>query len=1144
MSMLRKTNQRLGNVTSFVQIPSVDVELAKTLVGEGCFVPNDIDVVDTSDDERDWVKHGRREYTLADIALLLSHLKAILHAYNAGHDTVLVLEDDAILHDEFFIFHNSYSKRAPPNWQVLQWSTNNDAIIHHSSKLIDDPWISWQPDHHSTIGYTLNRNGMKTILSHTHFSSSNNYYWCIDQPRMVFADEVVYYFLAGRAYTSTFPWIGSGTTLSKGSEHIKEDVSFLESSVSSIGLNRPERVLVLSTCYLNGKDEVFDELTRIRYDAAVMSSWQTVTHWIIMLVVGNFSPRTDLEVLIADLPEYVDIRITRMLAPFDKFVLTADVQKKIAMYDYVLLKDKGMRLSGFPWHSFMAFKGNSVISGPLHQSIEESLARHQEKSKGQGYGFFDSHTWKQIKVPEYVDIEVIPSMFIEHSFALIKADFAVWFFGQVLVPDFMSQSLDSTIDYMWCQAAYDFITDKGLIESHGQRFCSIVPVTILLEGKTTKTAFAGEQRAFTTHLDFFSRNNTFGHWLEGSQEWDLFFRPDVDVKDALHGCSKLSYPPPRNLIDCAQRFLPKTRKSESAILERDLVVYWINLDDSHVRRKRMESMFNERQADLSTGVLTPIRVSAIDINDVDELLRKGLFETNSVKIMEKANEDEEDWQRHARNEYLKGEIASVLSHLYTILKAYDAGHDQVLVLEDDAVLSKNFLITWYKHMQRAPKGWKVLQWSTSNQVVLQQNRHLVGDFWLSWQPDHYGTTGYLINRAGMEEILMHTHLKGVDGRSSWKFAQPGMIVADELLYHSVAGDAYTSTNALIGTTSVASTFGNNHGWQRKIFEASLGPTDIPTREESVMILTNYRITDDTDIHKELAGLKSDVDALSVWHTNVKWIVKVVLTDVGLQPFFDSLAATMPDIVDFSVEINHSPFNKFEFVADTLELMGAYDFVLLKDSDIRLTGFPWNTFMKHAKESTISGALRQAVEESLLSHSNISKRQWYQLYDGQEWKVLGIPEFTSISPVPTMFLEEYFVLMNATFARWYFAQVLTPAYLSQPSDWGMDRMWCAAARAYSVQRKSCVLVPLVAMHDDTKQLAYDKTYFENGHKAVHALCDNPKFNRWCDECDPWARFIENRNVKNVLGRCNMLGLTSHQNLTECLVNFINKRLSHL
>ena len=63
-----------------------------------------------------------------------------------------------------------------------------------------------------------------------------------------------------------------------------------------------------------------------------------------------------------------------------------------------------------------------------------------------------------------------------------------------------------------------------------------------------------------------------------------------------------------------------------------------------------------------------------------------------------------------------------------------------------------------QHVDQAPMGWKILQFVTNNPCVAEHSGNLLDPF-ISWQPHHWSTGGYMINRAGIEILLGKVHSK-------------------------------------------------------------------------------------------------------------------------------------------------------------------------------------------------------------------------------------------------------------------------------------------------------------------------------------------------------------------------------------------------
>ena len=90
---------------------------------------------------------------------------------------------------------------------------------------------------------------------------------------------------------------------------------------------------------------------------------------------------------------------------------------------------------------------------------------------------------------------------------------------------------------------------------------------------------------------------------------------------------------------------------------------------------------------------------------------------------------------------------------------------------------------------------------------------------------------------------------------------------------------------------------------------------------------------------------------------------------------------------------------------------------------------------------------------------------------QYWKhpAHSVDDYRSILPKDVPFLEQYFVLIEGKFASDFFSLALTEPFLRQTKSWGPDLMWCGAVRDLKPNAPACSLVPLVSLHEDTRQI---------------------------------------------------------------------------
>lgn len=390
-------------------------------------------------------------------------------------------------------------------------------------------------------------------------------------------------------------------------------------------------------------------------------------------------------------------------------------------------------------------------------------------------------------------------------------------------------------------------------------------------------------------------------------------------------------------------------KIETKSAPHTLPIYWINLDKQVVRRKHMESIL-ARVGD--AVAIQPVRVSAIDAKQVKSMLENDQLRLNGVRLVPNDNA-EALWEKHLRHEYILEEAAIIMSHLSVIRQAFDAGHQVALVLEDDVSIDSDFILNWPSYASDAPRDWTLLQWSTSNGKVANHALQL-SDPWISWLPDHYSAAAYTINREGMRRVLQHTQLNHANGSSVWYFDQPDMIVADEVIYY-YAKSVYTATSPVVQFK-----VGLNETWRN-----SNGPTNqekaaimvnlkkpwnnITHRNERILVLVTIAMKTPASVASEFLRLESSIESLARWHENIKWVVHAIVTEEHHKHLFHQKMVASDISAGSRVKVHYNVMNgfvnKFRVAANLTSEMATYDYVLMIDSDMRLAGFPWNSFME-------------------------------------------------------------------------------------------------------------------------------------------------------------------------------------------------------
>jgi hypothetical protein len=193
-------------------------------------------------------------------------------------------------------------------------------------------------------------------------------------------------------------------------------------------------------------------------------------------------------------------------------------------------------------------------------------------------------------------------------------------------------------------------------------------------------------------------------------------------------------------------------------------------------------------------------------------------------------------------------------------------------------------------------------------------------------------------------------------------------------------------------------------------------------------------------------------------------------------------------------------------------------VLLKDSDMRISGFPWRTFFAKKGTGVIAGPIRQSLEEGLLRNEQpdadaIKHEQWFQIHQAHRWKRFAPNFIANVKVQEVPFLEMYFTLFDSKFANFFFHDILSAAFVQGSSAWGPDLMWCTAAvewvffaggSSIATPRKGCVLVPVVAHHEDSRTIAKNQGDEKFAPKSV----EGQPSSRAMDNARALKRFSDN------------------------------------
>ena len=523
-----------------------------------------------------------------------------------------------------------------------------------------------------------------------------------------------------------------------------------------------------------------------------------------------------------------------------------------------------------------------------------------------------------------------------------------------------------------------------------------------------------------------------------------------------------------------------------------------------------------------------IKLKSITSEVVNKMMNENVIKPNSITLVENENRNSE------QGKYSVQDLARTLSHLNAILLAYQQNLEIALILEDQVVLKQNFHQDFQAYLATAPADWTILQLDAPSQLLRKHVSHLK-DPWVSSLPSQGLAGAYIINREGMGKILralldvpIHS---AYEGAFAWNFNERALVLAEEILwFHTKC--MYTSTYSWIYEA------GTKSEMRRKNYDSISEPIDmIPLQKSSkrILVLMNVSLKSIDAMHLEIIRLKADAIAMASFHSVAMWQIRVVASEEAiLDAAKEAMSSILPSI-QCTFDIKRGNFNKYEWVRTNVAVMKNYDVVLLKDSDQRIAGVPWRTFLEQAESSIIAGPLRLNIEEDL-SRSKRSQNQWYKFLQAVNWidpTIIGhdvheenvswfSDRISNVDSLQVPFLEQYFVLMDASFASWYFPLILTEDFVKNLSDWGPDFTWCAAAEDYDQRdgKSPCTLVPVISVHDDTRQInKITRSFQQSNDERIIYMRKFPQLRTWMRKSNSWRRLIGNKFLPNqIRERC--------------------------
>lgn len=536
-------------------------------------------------------------------------------------------------------------------------------------------------------------------------------------------------------------------------------------------------------------------------------------------------------------------------------------------------------------------------------------------------------------------------------------------------------------------------------------------------------------------------------------------------------------------------------------------IFYINLDGSTRRESEMSEMLSERNLGVNSS-----RIRASTVEDVKAYRKSGRLHLAETSVIQSKRGKSYSWRRRELCEFTIKEVASSLSHFRALEAAYESGYKTVVVLEDDVMLSMNFIEDLKIAIEAAPSDWEILQLNTINPNIIAHLANNV-DAYVSWMPEHWGTGGYVVNRRGASKFINSHRIKSHNGdvnenrnrnrnsmddsnETSWNIPEKCMILADELLYASLNAYTYTDSSLVtLGNSSCHSTL--DIDYQVDCKDRTKEKSDIQTMVEqkkkmniqkiipgSLLVIKSALIANVSKIDESLDSLLRDMKFLSQLQFRVEWRVTLCIPESLFiaQIILDKLAPLRKYGKATLMKLKGATYNKWTTIYPHRKEMDSFDRVLYMDFDMHLAGMPFKTFVKQCASTLICSTLRQSIEQWTYSnkHNKNYVSSHFQLHEAGFYKLLFQREevksiYTEIRPLYVPFLEQSFFYMDGAFAKSFFENFLDWKYVSQPSDWGPDYAYCGAAHAWGVatkqhfNRQVCALIPVVLRHDDTKSL---------------------------------------------------------------------------
>ena len=480
------------------------------------------------------------------------------------------------------------------------------------------------------------------------------------------------------------------------------------------------------------------------------------------------------------------------------------------------------------------------------------------------------------------------------------------------------------------------------------------------------------------------------------------------------------------------------------------------------------------------------------------------------------------------HKYSKSELSEILTAKLFFSNASSRGLPYAVLLEDDIVLTND----WVEHIQKevalAPADWEVLQFFTNSLPVRFSLANVCEPF-VRWMPEYWGAAINVVSPAGMAKIAARQIT-----------VKESPVVIDYWLYAGV--NTYTHTRNWFGERM----FKNR--MQHATFEQRPGfPAPVPCEGPSQQMppIAAFTVTKQNEL--SISTLMNDAPAsLEAWIFTVDDTKPPALTSPKMHTAV-CLTGSARWVSKWSCLARHGG----------ALLDSRFHFVFAFDDDLRFNAFPWKTLWSRIAQAPpmIVGFPRESdwgnkendftgrYEGELMSRDFFitqngdfwrnrtcgkgdgrDKGAWGEQCDAR-WEGQHAPTKQHLL-MPMKYIETGSNFISASFLKWYLGETKDfIEYMDRSGvDWGFDHMWCGGATSYMSTLQSdsghnwqrshaCAMVPLPVWHADSASLtghytttgnSGGRSYKETGIEQLQWIQKHSsKFAGWLEHSE-WQR----------------------------------------